>query len=220
MAPTDHPLTTQALEQLRAHADPATLAGLARYGIPSDGALGVAVRHIKAVGAGLGRDHDLAEALWATGLYEARMLACFVGEPERLTAVGMDAWARDFADWSLCDTACFHLFDRTPLAWARVDAWADDAETYVRRAAFALLWGLGSHAKQASEEHFLARVPACERAADDPEEAVRTAVDMAMRSIARRGAKVRAAVRESAERLMADGSRRAATVGRRVAAKV
>ena len=58
------------------------------------------MKDIKALGTRLGRNHKLAAALWATGVYEARMLASFVGEPERLTPAQMDRWCRDFDNWA------------------------------------------------------------------------------------------------------------------------
>ncbi|HYN06345.1 MAG TPA: hypothetical protein VES67_03045 [Vicinamibacterales bacterium] len=38
----------------------------------------------------IGRDHELAAALWDTGWYEARLLTAFVDDPERVTAAQMD----------------------------------------------------------------------------------------------------------------------------------
>ena len=70
-----------ALAWLKRHSTKATLDGMARYAIPSDHAYGVAMKDIKALGKTLGRNHPLAVALWATGVYEARMLASFVGDP-------------------------------------------------------------------------------------------------------------------------------------------
>jgi hypothetical protein len=32
-----------------------------------------------------GRDHALAEALWSSGIHEARILASMLDEPERVT---------------------------------------------------------------------------------------------------------------------------------------
>src|SRR5690606_40585435 len=61
----------------------------------------------------LGRDHELADALWRTGVYEARMLASMVDEPERVTRAQMDRWVKDCDNWALVDTLCFNLFDRT-----------------------------------------------------------------------------------------------------------
>ena len=57
----------------------------------------------------------------------------------KVTAAQMDRWAGDFDNWGICDTVCFVLFDRTPHAWAKVEAWSGRPEEYVRRAAFALL---------------------------------------------------------------------------------
>src|SRR5205823_4816523 len=91
--------------------------GMARFGLPSDKAFGVAVGDIQKLAKRLGRNHELAAALWETGWYEARLLAAFVDEPQRVTPAQMDRWCRDFDNWGVCDTVCFHLFDRTPHAW-------------------------------------------------------------------------------------------------------
>src|SRR5688572_31404750 len=110
---------------------------MARYAIPSDHAYGVAMKDIKALGAQLGRDHDLALALWETGVYEARMLVSFVGDPEKLTPAQMDRWCRDFDNWAFPDALSFNLFDRSPHAWAKVSEWSRRKKEFEKRAAFA-----------------------------------------------------------------------------------
>jgi len=52
----------------------------------------------------------------------------------------MDAWCQDF--WAISDTACSHLFDRTPHAWKKLAPWAKSKDEFVKRAAFALLASL------------------------------------------------------------------------------
>ncbi len=42
----------------------------------------------------------------------------------QVTPVQMDQWCRDFDNWAICDTACFHLFDKTPHAWGKIEQWA------------------------------------------------------------------------------------------------
>ena len=64
-----------ALAWLESHSTKRTLEGMARYAIPSDNALGVAVSDIRVLAKRLGRSHELAAGLWETGVYEARMLA-------------------------------------------------------------------------------------------------------------------------------------------------
>jgi 3-methyladenine DNA glycosylase AlkD len=175
-----------ALAWLAAHGTKATRDGMARYGIPSTHAYGVTVGATKAYAKQVGKDHALALALWASGRYEARLLASFVGEPAALTSKQMDAWASDFDNWAVCDTVCFHLFDRTPLAWARVKAWAGASAEYKKRAAFALLWGLTVHDKLAPDEQFVDCLPLIERAARDERDHVKKAVDMALRALGKR----------------------------------
>ena len=105
--------------------------GMARYAIPSDKAYGISVGALRQKAKRLGPNHELALALWDTDRYEARMLAAFVDEPERVTAAQMDRWCRDFDNWAIVDTACFALFDRTPHAWAKVAQWARSRDEWI-----------------------------------------------------------------------------------------
>ncbi len=174
---------------------------MARYAIPSDKAFGVTVAALGQMAKTLGPDHDLAEALWRTGWYEARMLATMVDDPAQVTAAQMDRWCRDFDNWAICDTACFKLFDRTPHAWTKVGQWAPKREEFVRRAAFALLWGLTVHDKTAGEDKFLRGLELIERAATDERNFVKKAVNMALRSTGKRSRALNAAAVAVARRL-------------------
>jgi hypothetical protein len=91
-----------AIAWLQRHGTKATRDGMARYAIPSTRAFGVAVRDIQSLAKRLGRNHDLALALWGTGWYEARMLAAYVDEPSAVTPAQMDRWCRDFDNWAIC----------------------------------------------------------------------------------------------------------------------
>src|SRR5262245_46144202 len=84
--------------------------GMARYGLPSDKAFGVSVGAMQKLAKQLGRNHELAAQLWDAGWFETRMLAAFIDDPERVTSRQMDRWCRDFDNWGICDTICFHLF--------------------------------------------------------------------------------------------------------------
>lgn len=112
------------LAWLERHGTKANRDGMARYAIPSHNAFGVPVGTLRKYARRLGRNHELAAGLWDTGRYEARMLASFVDEPARVTPAQMDRWCRDFDSWAICDTVCFHLFDRTPYAWRKARQWA------------------------------------------------------------------------------------------------
>ncbi len=199
---------------LKGHGTKATRDGMARYAIPSDKAFGVTVGAMRAYAKKLGRDHELAGALWADGHYEARMLACFVDDPALVTPAQMDRWCRAFDSWAICDTACFHLFDRSPHAWKKVAAWAPRREEFVRRAAFALLASLSLHDKQAGDDAFVRGLRLIERAALDQRNFVKKAVSWALRSVGRRNAALNAASVRLAARLAASAKPAARWVGK------
>jgi len=187
---------------------------LARFGITAGKAFGVSMANIQVLAKRLGRDHELAAALWETGWYEARLLTSFVDEPARVTPEQMDRWCRDFDNWGICDTVCFHLFDRTPHAWAKVAQWSGAHEEFVKRAAFALLASLAGHDKKAGDEPFLQVLPLIERAATDDRNFVKKGVSWALRLAGRRSSVLHAAAVELARRLAASPEAAARWVGK------
>ena len=203
-----------ALTWLRRHRSKATLDGMARYAIPSDHAYGVAMKDIKALGTMLGRNQPLAVALWATGVYEARMLASFVGDPERLTAVQMERWCKDFDNWAVCDAMSFNLFDRTPHAWTKVAQWSSRRHEFEKRAAFALLWSLTVHDKSAADESFEQGLLLIEREAGDERHFVKKATNMALRAIGKRNRALNSAAVVVARRLAESNDATARWVGK------
>jgi 3-methyladenine DNA glycosylase AlkD len=190
-----------ALKWLKQHATKRTRDGLARYGIPSDNALGVSVADIRLLAKRLGRDHELAAALWDTRVYEARMLTSFVDDPARVTSAQMDRWCRDFDSWAICDSLCFHLFDRTPFAWKKARQWSASSREFVKRAGFALMASLVVHDKAAPGPRFLDFLPLIEQGAHDERNFVKKAVNWALRCIGKRDPALNLAASAVAKRL-------------------
>ncbi len=174
---------------------------LDRYGITATKPFGVKVGDLKKYAKEVGPNHPLAGKLWATGRYEARMLASMIDDPAQVTVAQMNAWAKDFDNWAIVDTACFHLFDRTKHAWKRLAPWAKAKPEFTRRAAFALLWSLSSHDKEADDKAFIDGLSLIEVGAEDDRSLVKKAVNMALRAIGKRNPALHAAAIKTAERL-------------------
>jgi len=204
----------EALAWLEQKSTPKDRDNLARFGINAPRAFGVSMANIQVLAKRLGQDHELAAALWDTGWYEARMLASFVDETARVTPEQMDRWCRDFDNWGICDTVCFHLFDRTPHAWAKVEEWSGEPDEFVKRAAFALLASLAGHDKRAGDERFVEGLALVERAADDERNFVKKGVSWALRRIGSRNAALHAAALAVARRLSASPEAAARWVGK------
>jgi len=190
-----------ALKWLKSHSTKANRDGMARYAIPAEHAYGVAMKDIKALGKTLGHNQALAAALWDTGVYEARMLASFVGDPAQLTGAQMDRWCKSFDNWAFCDAMCFNLFDRTPQAWTKVRQWSSRRGEFEKRTAFALLWSLTVHDKAASDALFVEGLALIEREATDQRNFVKKAVNMALRAVGKRNRALNAAAVNVARRL-------------------
>lgn len=200
----------QAIALLTATSSPIHRAGLARYGIPDTHALGVPMRDIQALGKRIGRQHALAQPLWDSGIYEARLLVAFIADPAQLTVTQMDRWCRQFDNWAVCDTLCLHLFDRSPQAWSQVSAWARKRNEFEKRAAFALLAGLAVHDRDTADAPFLDSLTLIDAAADDARNFVSKGVSWALRANGHRNAVLHTEAMALAKRLAAseDANRR------------
>lgn len=180
---------------------------LARYGLSDEKAYGIAVGDLKREAKRLGRNHALAEALWESGRYEARLMTAFVGEPERLSKSQMDRWCREFDNWAVVDTLCFSFFDASPHALSRVDVWHRRRGEFQRRAGFALLACLALHASDLDDEVFLERLALVDSAAEDERKYVQKGVSWALRAMGERSLALHEAARELARALAASEQR-------------
>jgi 3-methyladenine DNA glycosylase AlkD len=197
------PRVKEALAWLKKHSKKSVRDGMARYAIPSDKALGVLMGDIQKLAKLLGRDHALALELWKTDVYEARMLCAYVDEVERVTAARMDAQARAFDNWAICDTLCFALWVRSPHAFAKIGQWSDHRAEYVKRASFALLASMALKHKTSTDADYLRCLPLIENAADDERNFVKKGVSWALRGIGRRSVKLNKASIALAKKLAA-----------------
>lgn len=213
----------EALARLHAVAKPDQLEGMARYGMTRhtimfhgmavDNRLGISIPDLRRIAKQTGRDHALALELWDTGIAEARILASMVDEPDAVTAGQMDFWVQDFDSWDVCDQICMNLFDKTPLAWDKVYAWAERDEEYVKRAAYALIACLAWHDKEAEDARFLALMPLIVQGATDDRNYVKKAVSWALRHIGKRNAALHDAALETAAQLREMDSKPARWIG-------
>ena len=172
------------------------------------------MKNIQLLAKRLGRNHELAAALWETGCYEARLLTAYVDDPALVTPTQMEDWCREFDNWAICDTLCFVLFDRTPHAWSKVTQWSENRDEFAKRAAFALLASLSLHDKRTVDQPFLEGLRLIERDAFDNRNFVKKGVNWALRAIGRRNAALNVAAVAVSRRLSASPDAAARFVGK------
>lgn len=179
------------LAYLRSHANPSSVAGMARYGINTRNTLGVSIPLLRQLARSHRRQHELALELWATDIHEARLLATLVEDPRQVTPAQMEAWVGELDSWDLCDQLCNNLFRKTTHARANALAWAKRKPEFIRRAGFVLMATLAVHDKTATDADFEPFFAAIQNAATDERNFVRKAVNWALRQIGKRNGSLR-----------------------------
>lgn len=203
----------EVLTVLKNLGQPRNVAGMAQFGIRPAAALGVPKPALRKLARDLGRDHELAQGLWASGVHEARVLASMIDDPSKVTADQMDVWAAAFDNWDICDQCCLNLFWRVAYAYEKAGEWGTDEREFVKRAGFVLMAGLAIHDKKASDDRFDGFLYSVKRESADDRDYVRKAISWALRQIGKRNAKLRLKAIKLAMQLRQAESRSARWIG-------
>ena len=188
--------------------------GMARYGIVAKKAYGVSVRDCQLIAKPFRHDHALAQALFKTGWFEARLVAAFVDDPAVISAAEMQRWARAFENWADCDTAVMHLFDQSPHAWPLTRKWCTAKPEFEKRAGFAMLASMALHHKDEPSAPFIKSLALVEKASRDERNFVKKAVNWALRSIGSRDTACHAAAMKRSAKLAASDDATARWIGK------
>ncbi len=108
-----------------------------RYGI-GENMYGVSYANLGKLAKRIKTDHELATALWGSGVHDARVLATMIADPQRITAAQVDGWANDLENYVLTD-AYAGLVSKTPLAGKRMEKWTRSKGEWIGRAGWLLL---------------------------------------------------------------------------------
>lgn len=176
----------QIIKKLKSMSNKKNVDGMARYGINPKNNLGISIYKLRPLAKEIGKNHQLSLKLWESGIHDARLLAVFIDEPEKVTEDQMDSWANDFDSWDVCDQTCTSLFDLTPFAWKKAFEWSENNNEFVKRGAFSLIAGLAVHDKKADDSKFETFLPIIKKESIDERNYVKKAVNWALRNIGKR----------------------------------
>lgn len=205
--------TTEILAYLRSLRNEANIAGMGRFGIVTDTALGISTDEMRRIVRVIKKDHVRALTLWQTGVREARLLAAFTAEPKKLSLDEARTWAADFNSWEIVDSVA-DLFVNSGHWPVLIPEFAADEREFVRRTAFSMMAWAAVHLKKEPDAHIIAFLPLIERYASDPRNFVKKAVNWALRQIGKRNAVCREPAWELAEKLAASADRTERWVGK------
>jgi 3-methyladenine DNA glycosylase AlkD len=197
------------LRKLKKLGNPKVRAKMAYFGVNVPKAQGISTPVLQRFAIHIGKDHRLAQQLWATGIHEARILATLIGEAERITAAEMNRWVRDFDSWDVVDAACCYLYAHTKFAWKKAAEWSRRSKEFEKRAAFSLVAYLSYKDREAPNSRFVKFLRVIEREAHDERNFVKKAVNWTLRNIGKRNLRLNREAIRAAESIRGQGSRSA-----------
>jgi len=201
--------SAEILKKLESMSNPKNVAGMARFGINPENTLGISIPELRNLAKKIGKDHKLALQLWSSEIHEARLLAGFVDESEKITEKQMESWAKDFDSWDICDQVCSNLFDKIPGISKKSVEWSARKEEFVKRAGFTLMACLAVHNKKAGNKSFEKFLPIIKRESTDERNFVRKAVNWALRQIGKRNLKLNKSAIKTAKEIQKINSKSA-----------
>lgn len=199
------------IEHLRSLRSEEAIAGMERFGIVTETALGISNPELRKIGRMTGKNHIRAFTLWTSGIREARMLALYTLEAKKLTADEARRLSEDFDSWEIVDNAA-DIFVEAGLV-ALIRDFAADEREFVRRTAFAMIASAAMHLKKEPDETLIAWLGLVEAKAGDPRNFVRKAVNWALRNIGKRSHACHAPALSLAQKLAESTDKTARWIG-------
>jgi len=205
------------IAQLKTMGSAKNIEGMARFGISTEGTLGISVTTLRSIASPIRKElrkeperaHALATELWASGVHEARQLAVMLDPPALVTPARMDAWIADVDSWDVCDALAMDLFPRTPYAIDKALEYAHREPEFERRAGFALIASLARRAQHYPDETYEPFFDLIKQYAFDDRNFVKKAVNWALRQIGKRNGRLLLRAIEVAREVDAQDSRSA-----------
>lgn len=191
------------LEKLNGLANPDTVAFKARkYGIVTENSLGIYQRELKLLAKEIGKNTELGIALFATGIYEARILCSKICKPNEVSEVLLDKWVTCFTTWEICDSFCMELIKYHKLAVPKAFEWSTSNETFVKRGGLVLMAVYGMADKKADNALFESFLPVLIRECQDERIYVKKAVNWALRQIGKRNVDLQQKAIQTAQEIL------------------
>jgi 3-methyladenine DNA glycosylase AlkD len=211
MTPTT-PTFSEMLARLKSLADADVKSSQERFGIQGGYRLGISLYVLRDMAKGI-RDHELAQALWQSGIHEARILASMVEEPAMVTRNQIEQWVSQFDSWDICDIVTDEVFIHTPYILDAIPLWAARDEEFVKRSAFACMAALVVHRKDIPDAEIVPFFDLIKSSSTDPRNFVKKAVNWALRNIGKFRPALRLQAWELGKQLVLSSDRTARWIG-------
>jgi hypothetical protein len=153
---------------------------------------GIGLTRLRKLAKRIGRDRELAQALWDTDVYDARVIALLVDDPARITRDQAERQVEGLAGGMLAHVfaSCDATLAKTPFVVELADEWVRSDDPVRRDCGYGPLYEASkfSGKKAPSEGFFLAHVERIAATIGTESEKVRLAMGSALMGIGKRSA--------------------------------
>ena len=132
-----------------------------RHGAGDD-LFGVSTADLKTLAKKLKKNTSLADALWASGNYDACILATMIADPKKADPAMLDRWARTLESYPVAD-AFAAFVAATPHALDKAQRWVNSKDEYVSSAGWQVLAHLAMKDRSLDDEFFSDRLEVIRR---------------------------------------------------------
>lgn len=153
---------------------------------------GIGLTRLRKLAKQVGRDRDLAQALWKTDLYDARVIALLIDDPARITREQAERQVEELAGGMLAHVfaSCDATLAKTPFMVELAGDWVRSDDPVRRDCGYGLLYEASklTGRKAPGDAFFLAQVERIANTIDGEPERVRLSMATALMGIGKRSA--------------------------------
>jgi len=198
---------SEVMALLEAERDERGMANWEKLGRSTGGlrSYGIGLTRLRKLAKRVGRDHELAMALWASDVYDARVIALLIDDPAQITREQAERQVEDLAGGMLAHVfaSCDATLAKASFVVDLADAWVQSDDPVRRDCGYGLLYETSklSGKRAPSEEFFLAHVDRIAATIDSEPEKVRLSMATALMGMGKRSAALNEAALKVARRV-------------------
>jgi 3-methyladenine DNA glycosylase AlkD len=192
-------IAAEALDELAALGSEQTRKIYRRYGV-GDNVYGVSYADFKRLVKKLKVNHGIAQALWASGNHDARILATMIADPRQADAALLDGWARDLQNHVVAE-ALSTFASKTPLHREKAEQWIQSDSEWIASAGWNMLGSLAMSDQALPDSFFQKYLDRIEREIHGSKNRVRYAMNNALIAIGGRRAALEQQALSAAKRI-------------------
>ncbi|MEM7355690.1 MAG: DNA alkylation repair protein [Acidobacteriota bacterium] len=145
-------------------------------------------------------DQELAEALWASGNHDARVLATMVADPQAIRSTQLDTWSKDLDNYVLTD-AFASLAAKTPFVRTKFAKWSRSRNESIGQAGWLQLCSLARSDEELDDSFFEEQLQTIESEIHQRKDRVRYAMNSALIQIGARNTALKRQAIAAAQRI-------------------